>query len=176
MESPHYPTNTFKFLCVILLRRSRFNSVSFPMTSVLKTFYSASKKQKQQKNTKPKSLFLLLFLSQHICWFLMKTLYLPRVLFQFSLSCGCVILPLLFICIYWGLFHIFITLKVSVIKATMYLCPGALCWGKIVTDFKTGENVIHLEHGHLVTSIRFSFQVLNGLSDSKGFGTSPKLK
>lgn len=33
------------------------------------------------------------------------------------------------------------------------------------------ENVIHLEHGHIVTSIKFAFQVLNGLSDSKGFWT-----
>lgn len=37
------------------------------------------------------------------------------------------------------------------------------------------ENVIHLEHGHIVTSIKFAFQVLNGLSDSKGFWTLSKI-
>ena len=37
------------------------------------------------------------------------------------------------------------------------------------------ENAVHLEHGHIVTSIRFAFQVLNGLSDSKGFWTLSKI-
>lgn len=38
------------------------------------------------------------------------------------------------------------------------------------------ENMIHLEHGHIVFSIGFTFPVLNGLSNSKGFGSSPKVE
>ena len=86
---------------------------------------------------------LLLFLSQHICWFLMEMLDLPKVLFWFSfLVCVCVCVcihstPLLFIYIYWGLFYTLSILKVSVIKDTMYLCSGTSYWDRIITGIKT---------------------------------------
>lgn len=51
----------------------------------------------------------------------------------------------------------------SVIKVTMYLCSEEFYWGKTITSIKPRENYACPEKkddGHLVTSIRFAFQML----------------